>query len=203
MKLVCRGKFNGDPESLPHGAHRPGAVKFKEFDSPKQMAVFANVLSFVILAALLAGYLLRFFTAGLTLRELVSAPAFPLGCVLPLLALFPHELLHAACFRDEVYLYTNWKQGMLFVVGPETMTRRRFVFMSLLPNLVFGLLPYVAAMIRPELVFLGIFGALSAGMGAGDYYNVFNALTQMPRGARTYLYQFNSYWYLPEDPGGT
>ncbi|MCI8497238.1 MAG: DUF3267 domain-containing protein, partial [Clostridiales bacterium] len=34
--------------------------------------------------------------------------------------------------------------------------------------------------------------------GAGDYYNVFNALTQMPKGARTYLYQFNSFWYMPE-----
>ena len=34
-------------------------------------------------------------------------------------------------------------------------------------------------------------------MGFGDYMNVFNALTQMPRGARTYLYGFHSYWYQP------
>ena len=36
-------------------------------------------------------------------------------------------------------------------------------------------------------------------MGIGDYYNVINALIQMPKGARTYLYGFHSYWYLPEN----
>ncbi|MBO5245734.1 MAG: DUF3267 domain-containing protein, partial [Eubacterium sp.] len=88
---------------------------------------------------------------------------------------------------------------MLFVVGPEVMTKARFVFMSLLPNLVFGLLPYVIGMIVPQMVGLLFLGALALSMGAGDYYNVYNALTQMPKGAKTYLYKFNSYWYLPKD----
>ena len=121
------------------------------------------------------------------------------GCLLSLVALFPHELLHAVCFREDVYLYTNLKQGMLFVVGPEDMSRARFVFMSLLPNLVFGFLPYVLGMLFPQCVFLLAFGALNIGSGAGDYYNVFNALTQMPKGARTYLHGFHSYWYIPKD----
>ena len=41
-----------------------------------------------------------------------------------------------------------------------------------------------------------LWGVIAVAMGAGDYYNVFNALTQMPKGARTYLYQMNSYWYI-------
>ena len=48
------------------------------------------------------------------------------------------------------------------------------------------------------LIILAVFGAVSASSGAGDFYNVYNALTQMPRGALTYLYGFNSYWYMPE-----
>ena len=36
-------------------------------------------------------------------------------------------------------------------------------------------------------------------MGIGDYYNIINALIQMPKGAKTYLYGFHSYWYLPEE----
>ncbi|MBQ4282485.1 MAG: hypothetical protein IJB96_00980 [Lachnospira sp.] len=43
-----------------------------------------------------------------------------------------------------------------------------------------------------------MFGGLSISMGVGDFYNVFNALTQMPKGARTYLHKFNSYWYIPD-----
>ena len=78
------------------------------------------------------------------------------------------------------------------------MSKSRFIFMSLLPNLVFGLIPYLAGMIFSDLKMLLMVGILGIGAGAGDYYNVFNAVTQMPRGARTYLYKFHSYWYMPE-----
>ena len=70
--------------------------------------------------------------------------------------------------------------------------------MSLLPNIVFGWIPFGLCMIFPDLSALGVMGALATGMGAGDYYNVYNAVTQMPKGARTYLHGFHSYWYLPE-----
>lgn len=30
MKLIYKGKFDGNPDSIPHGEHQPGAVKFKE-----------------------------------------------------------------------------------------------------------------------------------------------------------------------------
>ena len=113
-----------------------------------------------------------------------------------MLTLFPHELLHAICFREDAYIYTNIKEGMLFVVGPEDMSRSRYVFLSLLPNLVFGLLPYLLGMIL-SLSWLTMFGAVALSCGAGDYYNVFNAMTQMPKGARTYLHKFNSFWYMP------
>ena len=92
-----------------------------------------------------------------------------LGILFPFAILFPHEILHAICF----------------------------ILMSMLPNVVFGILPYIVGMIYPQFVFGLVFGILSAGMGAGDYYNVYNAVTQMPKGARTYLYQFHSYWYMP------
>ena len=120
------------------------------------------------------------------------------GAMLPLLTMFPHELIHALCFKEDVYLYTNFKQGLLFVVGCETMSKHRFIFMSLLPNIVFGFLPYMISFLGIQYLTLAVLGVIAIGMGAGDYYNVFNALIQMPKGARTYLYQMNSYWYIPE-----
>ncbi len=188
MKLIYKGKFNGDLQTLPHGEHIPGAVKIKECDDPKKLGLLANAVALVVMLGLLALY---FWRAGGVVLSLH-------GCVAPMLVLLPHELLHALCFRGEVYLYTNLAQGMLFVTGPETMSRGRFVFLSLLPNIVFGFLPYAAAMVWPQVAFLGVFGAITISMGAGDYYNVYNALTQIPRGGRTYLYGFGSYWYMPQ-----
>ncbi len=192
MKLHYKGKYDLNPDNLPHGEHKDGAVKFKEAEDSKKLGIIANGLSIVIVIVLAVP---AFFRA----REYMLTDTFQLfaGCLCSLLIIFPHELLHAVCFKKDVYLYTNLSQGMLFVVGPEDMSKSRFVFLSLLPNIVFGLIPYLTGLIFPKYLFLISFGLLSIGSGAGDYYNVFNALTQMPKGARTYMYKFNSYWYMP------
>lgn len=193
MKLHYKGKYDLNPDSLPHGEHIPGAVPFKEAKDSRQLAIIANAASVVIMVLLAV-------PAWFRCREYLFASPFQMmfGAIASMLILFPHEILHALCFKGDVYLYTNWKQGLLFVVGPETMSKGRFIFMSLFPNLVFGIFPYLLGMLLPNLVFAVVLGILATGMGAGDYYNVFNAATQMPRGSRTYLYQFNSYWYIPQ-----
>lgn len=193
MKLHYMGKYNLDPESLPRGEHMPGAAPFQEVEDTRQMSLIANGASavLIVLLGILAAARCRLFLWDARWQ-------LPLGCAASMLALFPHELLHAVCFKKDAYLYTNWAQGLLFVVGPETMSKARFIFMSLLPNLVFGFVPYVIGMIWPRLIFCLAMGTLCIGMGAGDYYNVFNAATQMPKGSRTYLYGFHSWWYMPQ-----
>ena len=189
MKLIYKGKYNGDPTSLPRREHFQGAVKFKEFDDPKQLGKFMNRIAVFIMVIGLVSF---WFRAGIGAFSILG------GLCAIFVVPFPHELLHAICFKKEVYLYTNLKDGMLFVVGPETMSKSRFIIMSLLPNVVIGFIPYIICLINPNYSFLGTLGFLAIGMGTGDYYNVYNAMTQMPKGARTYLYQFNSYWYVPE-----
>ena len=186
MKIIYKGKYDGNPESLPHREHQPGAVQFKEFDE-KGLSIFASILALVIMVGLLVVLSMR--GGGEAYNNI--------GFLLFLLTLFPHEFLHAICFKEEVCVYTNWSKGMLFVVGPETMSKGRFIFMSLLPNILFGFVPFLLFLVNPNWGVLGTWGAFAIGAGAGDYYNVFNALTQMPKGARTYLYQFHSYWYMP------
>jgi len=193
-KLIYKSKFNGDMDSLPHDEHMPGAVKFKEFEDTRTLGIFANALAFGIMVIC---FILFFLRSG-GVREGLSNFSF-IGCILSVVIIFPHEFLHAICFKETVYLYTNYRQGMVFVIGTETMSKARYVFLSLLPNIVFGFIPFAAFLIDPDLNILGTMGAATIGMGAGDYYNVFNALTQMPKGARTYLHKFNSYWYMPED----
>lgn len=191
MKLYYKGKYNLDPDSLPHGEHQPNAVPFKEAQDTKTLGIIANVLCIILMILLAVPAFFRCW-------KHIDGFGLWLGCMVSLLTLFPHEILHAVCFKENVYLYTNLKQGMAFVVGPETMSKGRFILMSLLPNLIFGVIPYIIGMLFPEQSFFLSLGILCIGMGAGDYYNVFHALTQMPKGARTYLYKFNSFWYMPD-----
>lgn len=193
MKLHYRGKYNLDPATLPTCKHQPNAVKFKEVDSTKELAVIANGIAIALMILLAIPVYLKYKGSLFDYFDEMM-----IGAMLSLLTMFPHELIHALCFKEDVYLYTNFKQGLLFVVGCETMSKQRFIFMSLLPNIVFGFLPYMISFLGIQYLTLAVLGVIAIGMGAGDYYNVFNALTQMPKGARTYLYQMNSYWYIPE-----
>ena len=181
------GKYSGDPGTLPGREHAPGAVPFKE---PKDSGTLGMVATGIALALLVVTGGIYFWRSG----GAWSPGAF----FLYLLSMVPHEILHALCFREDVYMYHNLKQGMLFVVGPEDMSKGHFVFMSMLPNIVFGFIPFTLFLVKPELRLLGIFGFLSIASGAGDYLNVYNALTQMPKGAWTYLHGFHSYWYMPQ-----
>lgn len=192
MKIRWMGKFDGNEESLPHGAHLPGAVQFREMDV-KKLGVVMNLVAIPLMILTLAIVCLR--GGGMAV---ISSPGWLLGCVLALVCLIPHEFLHAICFRENAYIYTYLQKGMLFVTGPESMSKGHFIFLCLLPNLVFGFLPFVLFLIFPSWIVLGVLGAFSIPMGVGDYYNVVNALTQMPKGAKTYMHGFHSYWYLPQ-----
>lgn len=190
MVFHYMGKFDGDESKLPQKEHHPGYVPFKEAEDMKKMSLAVNggcVLTIIVLA-------IPFFILG---KQYIPANVIrmSIGGMLTLAALFPHELLHAVCFKKDVYMYTNLAQGLLFVVGTEDMSRRRFIFMSLCPNIVLGVIPYVLFLIFPHLTGLGVFGTICTGMGFGDYINVYNALTQMPKDAKTYLSGMHSYWY--------
>lgn len=197
MKFHYAGKYSGDPESLQTREHEPGNVPFKEPD-PEKLPIIINAAAFLITVVLIVPVIalsidrIHSFLSGTNLIIVLAAVLFL--CFGSLILIFPHEFLHGLCFRGDVYMYTNMKQGMCFVVGPELFSKARFVFMCMLPNLVFGIIPYILWIVFSNLWYLGLWGAMAVGMGAGDYLNVFNCLTQMPKGAKTYMHGMSSFW---------
>lgn len=186
------GKYDGDESKLPQREHPENAVPFKEPQDMKKLAWIANggALIVTILLAIPFFYVCR----GYFFDKIFQ---YAIGCILPMVILIPHEFLHGICFRKDVYMYQYLEKGMLFVVGTEDFSKLRFVFMSMLPNLIFGFLPYILYFFMPQQVWLGMFGLVCIGSGFGDYMNVFHAVTQMPKGAKTYLSGMHSFWYLP------
>lgn len=194
MILHNAGKYNGDESTLPQREHQSNAVPFKEFGSMKKNSVIANIgciLTMLILAIpfiLLAKEYIRDNAIWLALGGICGGLSLPI-----------HELLHAICYKKDVYYYNNLSQGLVFVVGTEDMSKIRFIFMCLCPNIFLGLVPYMIFLIYPNIVFLGLFGLICIGMGFGDYINVYNAIKQMPKGAKTYLSGMHSYWYVEKN----
>lgn len=180
------GQYDGDENKLPQREHPEGYVPFKE---PRNMNLLALVVTGISVGLTIILFVLLRVRAGYIVFDAI-------GVLLSLVCMVPHEWIHALFFRKDVYMYQNLAQGMLFVCGNEDMSKARFIWMSLGPNIVFGFIPFMAFMINPSLEMLGTLGAFSIGAGAGDYLNVFNAATQMPKKAKTYLSGMHSFWYL-------
>lgn len=187
MKLIYKGKYDGNELELPQREHPDGAIQFKEPQDMKTFSVVINVFAIMVTAVF---FLLLRIRAGHFVMNFW-------GIIISLVTLVPHEILHAICFQKEVYMYQNIKQGMMFVSGTEDMSKTRFVVMSLCPNVILGFIPFLLFMVNPQLELLGTLGAFAIGMGSGDYFNVFLALTQMPKGAKTYISGMHSFWYIP------
>ena len=202
MKFHYMGKYDGNAESLPTREHEEGYVPFKE-PSAEKLPIVMNLLSFAITAALIVP-LIIFGRAGVSdfIEKFGVIPFMLIFVGICLVGTFivilPHEFLHGTCFKGDVYMYTNLKQGLCFVVGPELFSKARFIIMCMLPNIVFGIIPYILWIIFPNLWYIGLWGAMAVGMGAGDYMNAVNALVQIPKGAKTYLHGMNSFWVITD-----
>ena len=191
--LKYGGKYDGNADRLPNQDLPDGAVPFDEPPLNKFM-LMASITSVGILAATFAIYYLR------TGHEVFTLLGIIIACILQV----PHEFLHAVCYNEEVWMYSYLHKGALFVVSGEHISKRRFIFMSLLPNIAFGFIPFLLFLIFPGLKTIGTIGAFCIATGIGDYINAYNALTQMPNDAKTFLYKDHSYWIRENenDPAG-
>lgn len=68
----------------------------------------------------------------------------------------------------------------------------------MLPNIILGFIPYIVFLLYPSFTILGNLGAIGIAIGVGDYYNVFNTFTQVPRGGMCFMHKQCTYWYMPE-----
>lgn len=179
-----------DEASLPQ-RDTSAATPFKEPEDMKKVSLVANGIA---LGTLIVFAVIYFLIRGIVPFNLI-------GLLLLLVSMVPHEFLHGIAMNGDVYMYENLKHGMLFVVSSDDMSKGQFIFMSLLPNLVFGVIPFIVSICFSSLDphgILGTLGVLAIASGAGDYMNVFNAATQMPKGSVTFLSGMHSYWYMPE-----
>ena len=188
MKLVIKGLFNGDENSLPHGEIYPGSEKMDPDETTDAIMNRLNIIALVIDALVFVVFCL---ISGIKEYDM-------LAFVLTLVIYIAHEFLHAICFKNEVYLYFWKEKGSAFVIGNEPMSKPHFILMSLLPNIVFGFIPFILYLIHPTLTLLGSLSVLTIGMGIGDYYNVISALRRVPNNAKVYLHKFTTYWYIPK-----
>lgn len=193
MKLIYKGKYKGVVEEFESSKNIKGATKYREADTLEEMTKIITIPANGLQALLLIIVLLLIGFDNFSNTMFVFIIAF----IVSLLTMILHELLHGICYKGKVYLYTNLRQLMLFVVGEDHLSKGLFIFMCMLPNIIFGFIPYILFLINNDLLLLGFLGAMCISYGMGDYYNVWNTIRQVPKDGLIFAKGHNSYWYVP------
>jgi hypothetical protein len=198
MKFVWKGKFKSY-EDLPVGTLPEGAVKFKEPSSFLMLNIAS--LAFVIPALLfiVASFFLKSFLWTGGAPKYVDINLW--GFLAAILTILPHEFLHAVIYPKDAEVEVRYspKHGMAFVTSVYPVSKNRFLLLCLFPFLILGILPLVLWICLPFdwASFLFTFSAAGILFCCGDFVNVYNTMTQMPKNTMTQLSGFNSYWWIP------
>lgn len=204
MKLIVKGKYVSE-EQLPKAILPANAVRFIEPESTVELNKQAMKFTVPAMLGIALLCVLGVLVQGRFPFGVMNGGTFgiTLGVFLSFAFILPHELLHGLCFgrESEVELYYSLKDMMAFVTCTEAISKARFIWVCLCPNVLLGWLPLLiwALVPLPEFLSALIFGCstMLVIMGAGDYLNVRNALKQMPRGSMQQMSGFHSYWYMP------
>ena len=187
MKIRYKGSFDGKVNHLPPVEPVADAARLEEPGKPRDLVRKANIGAAILFCVLLMLVVLRGGLGALHIG----------GVIVAALVILPRELLRAVCYRDECWFYMNFQESMPFVTGAEHQSKLRFLVTTLLPDVIFGLIPLILFFIWPNLSLLGTMGLLCLPMGCGDYLLAWLVLRQVPHSAMLYRQYFHTYWYYP------
>lgn len=196
MNIVFQGKYQREKQfkrkRLPEDATR-----FSKPISVSKTIVAGGWVSFPLLmlsTAILAFKIVTFPQLNLLMLLVAS--------LLGVTVSYFREIVRALSFpwSMKVELWSNKKDGALFIYFDQPISRGRFMWVSFVPNLFLGVIPFILfafGLLNFNLNFAMLIGLVSWLMilaGVGDYLNVYNTLKYIPKEAKILRYGYHFYW---------
>lgn len=187
-------------EEFPVAELKHGAVCLDAEDDLGKMQLKALPFLIPSVAVCIACILIKTLIAQ---RPVINVWFLPLGVLAGFLGIIVHELLHAVAYPKDAVVFVGImpKKFTAVALSSYPVSRGRFVFISVLP-VVLGLVPLIAfCFCSPEMSRLNafLFGAAVMGMTSvyPDFYNVYNVVKKIPKGAIIQNSGIRTYYYLP------
>ncbi|MBE6748696.1 MAG: hypothetical protein E7557_05635 [Ruminococcaceae bacterium] len=202
MKFHFKGIYKGKEHELDYldeyyiKEHKPNAIEIpkrkKFFELKCELLSCAHVFLFSFILCLRYPLVTSFADLYFFLIILTFF------CLLSIILLPVHEILHTIFNKQDSFFYLYPKHFCAFVMNIEEKTKFKKILGFLLPSVILGIIPFIIAIIFPQLKFLGFFAIPNIAWGSGDYMDTFHFLRYVPNGARIYSHKDGIYWYKPE-----
>ena len=203
LNIKIMGKYEDESQLIEGKVLPDGAVGFREGKSLRDAFGLGLVLSLPIMIPMVILSIRRLWSLDKEVEvniyfAVVAIAMIVLGWVLT----YAHEFIHAILYPKKS-MKTIWKvpeQGAVFVYCDAMVSKSRFVVISLAPVVILGIIPfliwYIIAPVLSREWNIGILMIIwrMTFAAIGDYANVFNAIRQVPKGAKVFNYGMHSYW---------
>lgn len=202
MRISFKGIYNASSQ-LKESNVPKDATKFN-FDKNSESHIFNAYIFMLPIAIVISLFVgISFLLHGynrIGIDSISSAPGF----VLWIASLIAHEYLHGLCYGKgaTVEVYLLLERLVLFMSCAEPLSKYRYVFMLLLPNVLLGILPLMLWVAIPHSGYnssvfnaLFTFSSLSLLAGCLDFFNCVMVMRNIPRGSMIQQSKNDLYWY--------
>ena len=178
MKIKYMGKLDPETNPLPTNKLKEGAIRFNEPTDRKKQNIQTSIVTFIIICIMFVPEYLNVLFRDVDSMDLSNLFSYFIFANILL-------VLSKLCqfyFYKEIYMFKIPRVGFAGVYTTE-FTKKKYIAINLIPDILFG---------------LGMAAMFVVANSAVDFMNVYHAFVEMPPGSKTFLYQFNNYWYLPK-----
>lgn len=203
FNIRIMGKLNNEKELI--NRELPlNAKAFDEGDSLQDAFTrgFLVSLPFVLIVIISSVSRLNTIVENTAMDMNLFIISFIITMVLSIGLKYLHEMIHALCYPlsgvKEIWNYK--KHGAYLVYCEANVSKKRFIWINLAPNIMLGFIPFAIWLFIAELLPLPVMVSsmfllwyMIVG-GIVDYFNVYNTIKQVPKGAHVFNYGLHSYW---------
>lgn len=115
---------------------------------------------------------------------------------------YVHEIIHALLYplKEKKEIYYMQGKAALFVYCQAKVSKLRFIIICMAPTALLGFVPFwLGVLFRNHIPAMGVIIAIEIGifctlMGVGDFYNIYNAINQIPNGSILFNDGLSTYW---------
>ncbi len=193
MKMKWMGRLD-EENTFPKSKIPLNAVQFLE---PKwKFECYIPIIP-IIIFILCCVYIKTNFIEEFTLNIIGIIIGFFL--IIPFLII--HEFLHAICLPQESEVQFFYSSAGFSTVTTSPIPKLRYIVTLIFPSLVLGIIPLLIWFVIPVKysILNSSWFILSIGNLGGavvDFYNLFHAIKDMPRGSIIQISGFKCYYYL-------
>lgn len=199
------GKYTEESQLLT-GKLPEGAVQFDEPDSISEIIAMGVKITIplIIFLIILAFIRIKIWDVSLENINFIGLIlSVIIAVILHLLFIVVHEILHAFSYSKNFIKEIWFKPDdyAAFVYCSEPVSKMRFIWICMCPNLILGFIPYFLwfigvfdfnIIVSQIVIVFSIFNIMS---GVGDYLNCYLTLKQVPKNGQVQSHGFHSYWY--------